>query len=305
MRGRTARPPGLQSASRIAAGSIVIGVAVLALKTAAWALTGSAALYSDALETVVNVAASVIALYALRVASQPADRDHPFGHAKAEFVAAAAEGALIVAAAASILQNAWHAWQQPHLLHAPLLGVAINTVATCINFAWAQLLLRVAQRERSPALAGDARHLLADVATSFGIALGVFLVIVTGKLWLDPAVAALTACYVLWSGVRLLKSSVGGLMDEALDDRTLAEIQAVIGAAGKGALEAHDLRTRQAGNTTFLEFHLVVPGDMQVAAAHEICDRIEAAFHERMAHMIVNIHVEPEHKAKHTGVVRI
>ncbi len=278
----------MQTATQIAAGSIAVGIAVLALKGLAWWLTGSAALYSDALETVVNVAASVIALYALHVASQPADRDHPYGHAKAEFVAAAIEGALIVAAAASILQNAWHA-----------------LFATAINLGWAQLLLRVSKRVRSPALAGDARHLLADVVTSIGVAIGVSLVIVTGKLWLDPTVAALTAIYVLCSGVRLLKSSVGGLMDEALDDHTLADIQSIIREVGHGALEAHDLRTRQAGHTTFLQFHLVVPSDMHVAAAHEICDRIEAAFHDRMSHLVVNIHVEPEHKAKLTGVVRI
>ncbi len=295
----------MQSATQIAAGSIVIGLAVLALKTAGWYLTGSAALYSDALESVVNVAASVIALYALHVADQPADRDHPFGHAKAEFVAAAVEGALIVGAAAAILQSAWLGFRHPHRLDAPLLGVSLNIAATAVNFAWAQVLIRVARRVRSPALAGDARHLLADVATSLGIAIGVALVVLTGRLWLDPAVAALTAIYVLWSGMRLIKSSVGGLMDEALDDRTLAEIQSIIGQAGTGALEAHDLRTRQAGRTTFLEFHLVVPGTMPVAAAHEICDRIEAAFASQMAHMVVNIHVEPEHKAKHADVVRI
>ncbi len=305
---RGARPKGpafLQTATQIAAGSIAVGVAVLALKGLAWWLTGSAALYSDALETVVNVAASVIALYALHVASQPADRDHPYGHAKAEFVAAAIEGALIVAAAASILQNAWHALRHPHHLDAPFLGISVNLFATAINLGWAQVLLRVSKRVRSPALAGDARHLLADVVTSIGVAIGVSLVILTGKLWLDPTVAALTAIYVLWSGVRLLKTSVGGLMDEALDDHTLADIQSIIREVGHGALEAHDLRTRQAGNTTFLQFHLVVPGEMPVAEAHEICDRIESTFHERMSHLVVNIHVEPEHKAKLTGVVRI
>ncbi|MEJ0048775.1 MAG: cation diffusion facilitator family transporter [Rhodospirillales bacterium] len=136
----------MHSATRIASGSIVVGLVVLALKTAAWWVTGSAALYSDALETVVNVAASAMALYALRVASRPADHDHPFGHAKAEYLAAAVEGALIVAAAGSILQNAWHTWQHPHVLQSPLLGIGVNAVATLINFLWAQLLLRVSRR---------------------------------------------------------------------------------------------------------------------------------------------------------------
>ncbi len=293
----------MQTATRIAASSIAVGAAVLGLKGAAWWLTGSAALYSDALETVVNVAASVIALYALHVAGQPADREHPFGHAKAEFLAAALEGALILAAAASILAGAWHAWLRPHVLETPLLGLALNGVATLINFGWALVLLRTARTARSPALAGDARHLLADVVTSAGVAIGVGLVIWTGLLWLDSVVAAATAVYVLYSGVSLITTSVGGLMDEAPDQATIDQIRAVISANAEGAIEAHDLRTRQAGRQSFLEFHLVVPGTMPVAEAHEICDRIEAAFRIDMAHLIVNIHVEPEHKAKHHGVV--
>jgi cation diffusion facilitator family transporter len=293
----------VQTATRIAEASIGVGLAVLGLKGAAWWLTGSAALYSDALETVVNVAASGIALYALRVATLPADREHPFGHAKAEFLAAAVEGALILGATASILAGAWQAWLHPHSLTTPLRGLALNGVATAMNFGWAQVVLRTSRAARSPALAADGRHLLADVATSVGVAIGVGLVVLTGRLWLDAAVAAATAVYVLWSGVRLITSSVGGLMDEAPDQATLDRIREVISANADGAIEAHDLRTRQAGRQSFLEFHLVVPGTMQVAEAHEICDRIEAAFQTEMDHLIVNIHVEPEHKAKHHGVV--
>ena len=288
---------------RIAAATIAIGLLVLALKTAAWWVTGSAALYSDALETVVNIAASIIAFYALRVASQPADRDHPFGHAKAEFLAAALEGALIVVAAASILQHAYIVFYNPQPLAAPLRGMALNLAATAVNFAWAQLLVRAARAARSAALAADGRHLLADVVTSLGILAGVGCVVITGRQWLDPVVAALTAVYVLWSGLRLIRDSAGGLMDEALDDATLAQIRSVIQAHGGGALEAHDLRTRQAGQSTFLEFHLVVPGEMSVADSHDICDRIEAAFRRQMDHLIVSIHVEPEHKAKGQGVI--
>ncbi len=293
----------MQTATRIASASIGVGIAVLGLKGAAWWLTGSAALYSDALETVVNVAASVIALYALHVAAQPADREHPFGHAKAEFLAAALEGALILGAAASILLGAWQSWLHPHPLDMPLRGLALNGGATVINLGWAFVLLRTARQARSPALAADGRHLLADVANSVGVSIGVGLVVLTGRLWLDSAVAAATAVYVVWSGLRLISASVGGLMDEAPDQATIDQIRAVISANAEGAIEAHDLRTRQAGRQSFLEFHLVVPGTMPVAEAHEICDRIEAAFRADMAHLIVNIHVEPEHKAKHHGVV--
>lgn len=293
----------MQVQLRTASFSIAVGMAVLALKAASWWITGSAALYSDAAETVVNVVASAIALQALRVASRPADREHPFGHAKAEFLAAAAEGALIVLASASILQNAWQSWLHPVALLVPVRGLALNLLATALNFVWARRLLRLGRETRSPALTGDGRHLLADVVTSLGIATGVGLVVVSGRAWVDPAVAALTAAYVFGSGIRLLRTTATALLDQALDDATLAEVLALIQEAGRGAIEAHDLRTRQAGRLTFLEFHLVVPGEMHVAESHEICDRIEAAFAAAMPHMVVNIHVEPPHKAKHQGII--
>lgn len=295
----------MPSATRIAQGSILVGAIVLALKTAAWWLTGSAALFSDAAETVVNVAGSAVAYYALVVAGRPADHDHPFGHAKAEYLAAAFEGALIVAAAGSILQAAWHTWQHPHPFGMPLLGIALNAVATLCNVAWAQVLFAVSREARSPALAGDARHLIADVVTSAGVVTGFALVLVTGRQGLDPLVAGLTALYVLYSGLRLIRHSAGALMDEALDDDSLERAATIIRAHGAGALEAHDLRSRHAGRTTFLQFHLVVPSGMSVVESHAICDRIEAAFRKEMDHMIVNIHVEPEHKAQREGVVVI
>jgi cation diffusion facilitator family transporter len=289
----------MDKVTRIAAGSIAVGCVVLALKAVAWRITGSAALYSDALETVVNVAASILALVALRVAAQPADQNHPFGHAKAEFLAASAEGALIVVAAASILQSAWVAWHHPHGIDAPFPGLALNGVATGINFFWAQLLFRAAQSPPSPVLKADGRHLMADVVTSCGVFLGVGLVVATGHLWLDPLVAACTAFYVLWSGLRLLASSAGGLMDMAPPAAILARIADLVKLNAAGAIEAHEIRTRQAGRLTFVQFHLVVPGAMRVDEAHEICDRIEAALKSDMSDLVVNIHVEPEHKAKH------
>ncbi len=284
---------------RIAAASIGVGLVVLALKGAAWAVTGSAAFYSDALETVVNVAASAIAFMALRFASRPADINHPYGHDKAEFLAAVIEGVLIVVAAVSILQHAWTTWQHPHRLAEAALGVGLNLAATAVNAAWALVLFRAARDARSPALAGDARHLMGDVVTSFGVVAGVGLVVLTGVLRLDPVVGAATAVYVLWSGVHLIGESVGGLMDMAPSDDTVQRIERVLKAQGGGAIEAHDIRTRQAGRSVFVQFHLVVPGSMRVDEAHEICDRMEAALHTDMEHLVVNIHVEPEHKAKH------
>jgi cation diffusion facilitator family transporter len=288
---------------RIAGASIGVGLAVLALKAAAWWVTGSAAFYSDALETVVNVAASCMALTALGFAAKPADLNHPYGHDKAEFLAAVVEGVLIVVASISILEHAWRTWRHPHLLLEPGLGVGLSLAATAVNASWALVLFGVARRARSPALRGDAKHLAGDVVTSIGIVVGVGLVVLTGELRLDPLVAAGTAAYVLWTGVHLISESVGGLMDMAPADGTVERIMAVVKAEGKGAIEAHELRTRQAGRLTFLQFHLVVPGDMRVDEAHEICDRIEAALKIEMSHLVVNIHVEPEHKAKHEGVL--
>ncbi len=156
---------------------------------------------------------------------------------------------------------------------------------------------------RSPALLADARHLLADVVTSAGVLVGVAAVALTGILWLDPALAALTAGNIVLSGWRLMRDSVGGLMDEAVPADLLARIRALVSEHASGAIEAHDLRTRHAGRVTFVEFHLVVPGDMTVNEAHAICDRVEAALKEELGAATITIHVEPEGKAKHQGVV--
>lgn len=290
-------------AQRIAAVSIAVGITVLALKTAAWLLTGSAALFSDAAETVVNVAAALIAFGAVRFAAKPADANHPYGHQKVEFFAAVIEGVLIVVAALVILQHAWDVFRHPAPLDQPLLGMALNAVSTVLNLGWAVVLVRRGRALRSAALRADGQHLLSDVVTSSGVLVGVGLVVATRLPWLDPVIAALTACYVLVSGVRVIGGSVGGLMDAAPSEEIVARVRRVVGEHAEGALEAHDLRMRGAGRLTFLEFHLVVPGAMTVSAAHEICDRVEAALRAEIEGLIITIHVEPEGKAKHRGVI--
>lgn len=293
------RPPALS----LAAGSIVVGLIVLSLKGAAWWLTGSAALYSDALETVVNVVTAIVAFWALRIASRPADHDHPYGHDKAEFFSAVVEAVLIVIAAASILHHVWVNLNIGDGLRMPFTGMVINLIATVLNAGWAWWLMRQGRRLRSPALIADARHLGTDVITSTGILIGLLLVVATGILWLDSALAAATAVYILWAGIQMLKQSLSGLMDAAPDAETLLRIRRLVSEHAAGALEAHDLRTRQAGRLTFLQFHLVVPGGMTVEEAHDICDRIEVALKSEMEGLVVTIHVEPERKAKHTGVI--
>lgn len=290
------------SAARLAAGSVAVAVAVLALKAIAWWVTGSVALYADALESIVNVAAALAALLAVRLSALPADANHPYGHSKVEYFSAVLEGALIIVAALLILHEAWGAFQAPRAPEQAWIGLAVAAVASGVNAAWALFLGRRGKALRSPALMADARHLWSDVVTSVGVLVGVGLVTLTGILWLDPLLAALTAVNILVSGGRLLRESVGGLMDEAVPPATMERIRRIVAAEASGAIEAHDLRSRHAGRHTFLEFHLVVPGDMRVREAHEICDRIEAALKAELEGAIITIHVEPEGKAKQQGV---
>lgn len=293
----------MSKAVTTAAGSVGVAVAVLALKLVAAWLTGSVALFADALESVVNVAAALAALAAIRYAALPADTNHPYGHHKAEYFSAVLEGALILVAAFVILDQAWAAYVEPRPPELTLTAGLIALVASGINAVWCAHLFRRGHALRSPALLADARHLLSDVVTSAGVLAGVLLASVTGHAWLDPLLAALTAMNILWSGARLMRESVGGLMDEALSPQLLARIRATVAKEAEGALEAHDIRSRQAGRSTFIEFHLVVPGEMRVNEAHAICDRVEAALKSELGDAVITIHVEPEGKAKHSGVV--
>ncbi|MDT8262787.1 cation diffusion facilitator family transporter, partial [Roseomonas sp. DSM 102946] len=207
----------MSPAIRLALGSILFGLVVLGLKFAAWRVTGSVALYSDALESIINVATAGTTALALWVSQRPADAGHPYGHGKAEYFSAVLEGVLIVLAALSILREAWFGFLSPTPVEAPLLGLAINAAATLLNGAWATVLLRAGRARQSPALLADARHLFTDVFTSGGVLLGFVLVPLTGWPLLDPALAALVALNILWSGAGVVRSSVGGLMDAAPD----------------------------------------------------------------------------------------
>jgi len=288
---------------RIAFFSIAVGILVLGLKVGAYWLTDSVALYSDALETIVNIASSIAALAAVWFASKPADSNHPYGHDKAEYFAAVLVGVMIVLAALSIFRAAWLGFVEDNTPEFSLPGIGMNVVAAIINGLWANYLVRFGRKARSPALVADGKHLVTDVISSLGVLLGVVLVLLTGWTVLDSVLAVIVGLTVLWSGWELVKESVGGLMDEAASAEVLDKIRAQISEQGEGALEAHDLRTRIAGKTTFIDFHLVVPGSMTVDVAHNICDRIEVAIAADVPGARITIHVEPEHKAKHSGIV--
>lgn len=295
----------MRSAMQIAVASLFVGGAVLGLKLLAWRLTGSVALLSDALESIVNLATAVAALVALRVAARPADERHPYGHHKAELLSATLEGALIVLAALLIFSEAYRGYVVPRRLDMPLPGLLLNGAATAINGAWAVVLVRQGRKLRSPALDAEGKHLLTDVFTSVGVGAGVLLAYGLDWPLLDPLLAAVVGVGILWSGLRMLRSTLSKLLDEAAHDDMLHRIRALIAAHGAGAIEAHALKTRQAGRAMFVEFHLVVPGTMPVGEAHEICDRIEAALHENIPECEVLIHVEPGHMSETTGITEI
>lgn len=293
------------SIRRIAFMSILVALAVLAIKYLAYWVTGSIALYSDALESIVNVVTAVAALIAIKVSDAPPDAEHPFGHHKAEYFAAVLEGALIIVAAFLIFRAAYDALLAPRPLTELSLGLAINASAALLNAGWATLLIRRGREQASPALIADGWHLITDVVTSLGVLLGLLLAAATGWQVLDPLLAALVALNVLWTGGRITKTSMSSLLDEAAAPEIVERIRAAIQANGYGALQAHDIRTRGAGRATFIEFHLVVPGAMKVEEAHAICDRLEVAIEAEIAGAEVVIHVEPEHKAKVGAVVEL
>ncbi len=284
---------------KLAAASVLVGLFVFGLKYLAYVMTGSVALYSDALETVVNVLAALAALWAIHVANQPADAEHPFGHHKAEYFSAWLEGALIALAAAAILYEAWHVLFAPREIDWNDPGLLVNAIAGVINAAWSWVLIRAGRKHRSPALEADGRHLRADVFTSIGVLAGVMLAGLTGWYVLDPILAILVALHILHEGWKLLWESTQGLMDVAPDEETMKKLREVIARNAQGALEFHDLKARRAGAALFVEFHLVVPGDMRVRFAHDICDNIERALKETFGEVHASIHVEPDHEKTH------
>jgi len=250
--------------------SLVVAGVVLGLKWLAYALTGSVALYSDALESIVNIVAAGSALIAVLVSRRPADSNHPYGHTKAEYFSAVLEGVLIVLAALAIVREAWPRLFAPQPIGGLDTGLLISLGASTINAGLGWFLIRTGRKARSPAVVADGQHILADVLTSVGVLLGIGLAWLSGWWVLDPLLAIAVAFNILWVGWRLVRDSVGGLMDESVSEAELADIRNTLsytleGLASEGrVLEIHDLRTRRAGPRTFVEFHLVVPGHTSV-----------------------------------------
>ena len=292
-------------AQRLAFWGIPLAVLVLGLKMLAWWMTGSVALLSDGLESIVNVIAAIVAYVVIGYAAKPADAGHPFGHYKAEYLSAVLEGVLIVVAALLIVWEAVPAMLEPRPMEAPVVGLAINVLAGIVNAIWAYTLIRAGRALRSPALSADGHHILSDVVTSIGVLIGLILAIVTGYAILDPLLAVLVACNILYQGWKVISRSVDGLMDRAVPAEEEDAIKQAIAAHAAGSLGVHDLKTREAGSAIFVDFHLVVPAAMAVGDAHDICDRLEDAIRAVHPGAKIAIHVEPESEKAHGIRVKV
>jgi cation diffusion facilitator family transporter len=273
--------------------SIAAALVTITLKTLAWRLTGSVGLLSDALESLVNLAAAVMTLAMLRIAARPPDEDHAFGHEKAEYFASAVEGALILVAAAGIAWTAVERLLAPRPLETPALGLALSGVATLVNLGAGLALVRAGRRFRSIALEADGQHLLTDVWTSVGVLAGVGLVALTGWSRLDPIVAMLVAVNIVVTGVKLVHRSALGLLDTAFPPEDQALLRGVLAQHLAPPLAAHAIRTRQAGTRRFVSMHVLVPGAWTVRDGHAFLERLEADLRAALPRTTIDIHLEP------------
>ena len=284
----------MASPRRYAIYSVIASVLTLALKFGAWAMTDSVGLLSDALESIVNLTAGVLALTAITIAMRPADDEHAYGHGKAEYFSSGIEGVLIILAAFGIGHAAVSRFLDPAELSNLGPGLILALVSSVINFVTAKVMLRAAHRFDSITLEADAKHLLTDVWTSVGLVAGLAILLVRPD-WkiLDPAIAVVMAVNIVFTGVGLLKRSVGGLMDDALPEEELAVIQAAIRRRLGPEATFHQLRTRKSGPVRFIDFHLLVPGATTVQESHDLCERIEREIEGELERSEVTIHVEP------------
>jgi cation diffusion facilitator family transporter len=274
-------------------GSLVAAVVTLGLKACAAWVTGSVGLMSDAAESVVNVLAAGTAYVSLWYSSRPVDVNHHYGHEKIEFFSSGLEGALICGTALSIAVVAFIHLFRPDPLESLDLGAFLAGLATIINFAVALVLFRLGKAHGSIVLEAEGHHLMSDVWTSMAVITGVGLVWFTGARWLDPLCAMLMAGYIFWVGADLVRRSFNGLMDHALPEAEQARVRAAIESGLQAGMTYHALRTRQAGNRRFIDFHLLVPGALSVKQAHDVGTAIEATVRGALAEAEITVHIEP------------
>lgn len=286
--------------------SVVVAIATIALKTAAWAISGSVGLLSDALESLVNLVGAVFALSMVTIAKRPADDDHPYGHTKAEYFSSGFEGLLIFGAAMAILWASINRLLHPQPLEQVGWGMVLSLVSTALNGGLAVVMLRAAKQYRSAALEGDGRHLMTDVWTSVGVVLGLLLAMWTGWEWLDAAIAIAVALHILKEGAKLVWASSQGLMDEAVDAEILAHIDDCVqhfeARTGHG-VHCDKISTRRAGALNFIDLHLHMPGSWSLAQATELRLSLETAMLQAVPNARITVEVLPMGVQTQTEVI--
>ena len=284
----------LKSKLRATLASVVVGIFLLTLKFAAWALTGSAAVLSDAAGSVINVAASIFAYASVRIAAEPPDEDHPYGHGKIEYFSAGFEGGLIVLAAIAILVTGVKGLAAPAELQSLGLGTMLTAIAAAVNGLLGVWLIRVGRRSNSVAIEADGQHLLTDVVTSVGVVVGLIIVKVTGWLIVDPILAILLGLNILFAGWRLLRKSASRLMDAADEDQLDEIVDTLITHRKPGDLQPHQLRSRRQGDRLHVDFHIFMPRWWDLTEVHTRVDEIEDALAASLGSTLeAIIHVDP------------
>jgi len=273
--------------------SIGTAIATITLKAIAYFLTGSVGLLSDAFESLVNLAVAIIALIMLKIAEQPPDEEHHYGHTKAEYFASIIEGLFIFIAAVAIILSAVDRIIHPKIIEQAFLGLGISIIASIVNYVVAQKLLKVGKKHHSITLEADGQHLMTDVITSIGVIIAVFLVAITGWKILDPVVAILVAINIIFTGSKLIKRSVLGLLDTSISRGELDIIKSVFNKYERKGLEFHGLRTRQSAQRRFVSFHVLTPGSWSIKKGHDILEDIEKEIRDSIEKVTVSTHLEP------------
>lgn len=273
--------------------SITAAILTIGLKTVAYLLTGSVGLLSDALESLVNLVGALMALAMLTIAARPADEDHAYGHSKAEYFSSGVEGTLILIAAISIIVAAIPRLITPQPIEQALIGLSVSAGASIVNLIAALILLRAGKKHNSITLTANAHHLLTDVWTSVGVLISVGLVAFTGWQRLDPLVALLVAANIIWSGGRIVRESVLGLMDTALPREEQEKLKQILESYTQDGVEYHAFRSRQSGARRFVSFHVLVPDTWTVLQGHQLLEKIEADLRKAIPALTVFTHLEP------------
>ena len=295
------RAPQTRDLSRFAYLSIAAAVVTITLKVVAWRITGSVGLLSDAAESVVNLVAAIAVLIALKVAAMPADKNHHFGHTKAEYFSAAIEGMMIFVAALVIMYTAVERFRNPQPIENVGLGLAISVVASAVNGAVAVVLLRAGRRYRSLTLTADGKHLMTDVWTSAGVVVGVLLVGLTHVERLDPVIAFLVGVNIVWTGWKLIRESTEGLMDISMPKEDNSAIAEILSRFVTQEVHFHALRTRVSGHNRFAEVHVLVPGAWTVQQGHDLMEEVEDTVHREFGEIALTCHLEPSEDPRAYG----